>query len=127
MAGSIFGGLGVMTGAFGAHALKEMLTANGRTETFELAVRYQLLHALALLAVGLLMKERSARLEWAATLMVAGTVCFSGSLYVISLTALRSGLVFITPLGGTLLIAGWCMLALGILKQTHTDTDGARR
>ena len=112
-----------MTGAFGAHALQATLEASGKTETFELAVRYQLFHALALLAVGLLMKQHSSRLEWASTLMLAGTVCFSGSLYIISLSELRGGLVFITPLGGTLLIAGWAMLAMGILRDLKANSD----
>ena len=118
LTGALLGALSVATGAFGAHALKEVLLETGKTDTFELAVRYQFFHALALLVIGLLMGDiGSSTLEWAATFLVAGTVCFSGSLYLIALSELRGGLVFITPLGGTFLIAGWILLTIGILRD----------
>ena len=118
LSGALLGGLSVATGAFGAHALEAVLTATGKTDTFELAVRYQFFHALALLVIGILMRDvGSSLLQWAATFMVAGTVCFSGSLYVIAVSEIRGGLVFITPLGGTLLITGWALLTTGILRS----------
>ncbi|MFM7194988.1 MAG: DUF423 domain-containing protein [Bacteroidota bacterium] len=118
LSGALLGGLSVAIGAFGAHALEAALTATGKTDTFELAVRYQFFHALALLVIGILMREGgSSLLHWAATFMVAGTLCFSGSLYIIALSELRGGLVFITPLGGTLLITGWALLTTGILRS----------
>jgi uncharacterized membrane protein YgdD (TMEM256/DUF423 family) len=113
--GSISGFLGVMLGAFGAHALKGRLDAE-LLATFEVGVRYQMYHALALLAVG-----------WAATrwpgaavtasgwLFVAGTVIFSGSLYALALSGAR-WLGAITPLGGLAFLAGWLCLAWAAYK-----------
>jgi uncharacterized membrane protein YgdD (TMEM256/DUF423 family) len=107
--GSLSGFLGVALGAFGAHALKGRLDAQ-MLAAFEVGVRYQMYHALALLAVG-----------WACTrwlgavaiasgwLFVAGTVLFSGSLYALSLSGVR-WLGAITPLGGLALLAGWLCL-----------------
>ena len=112
--GGIFGGLSVAIGAFGAHALKNILLENNRTETFELAVRYQFFHALALMIIGAVAEKLNARkLIWATAFMVAGTVFFSGSLYVLSLT----GITFwgaVTPIGGMLLIGGWVTFLLSV-------------
>jgi uncharacterized membrane protein YgdD (TMEM256/DUF423 family) len=110
--GSISGGLAVAFGAFGAHTLKDRLTEDALS-TFETAARYQMVHALALLAVAF------AVTQWpdsdlpviAGWLFVAGNVLFSGSLYLLSLTDVR-WLGAITPLGGTAFIAGWACLAL---------------
>jgi uncharacterized membrane protein YgdD (TMEM256/DUF423 family) len=108
--GSLSAFIAVALGAFGAHALKARLDAN-LLAAFETGVRYQMVHALALLAVG-----------WACTrwpgpvlhaggwLFVAGTVLFSGSLYVMSLTGMR-WLGAITPLGGVAWLAAWLCLA----------------
>lgn len=102
---------GVALGAFGAHALKARLSPE-QLATFETAVRYQLLHALALLAVAWAVTRwpgRPARASgW---LFVAGTLLFSGSLYAITVTGVR-GLGLVTPIGGVALLAGWlCLLA----------------
>src|SRR6185369_3253192 len=111
LTGAICGGLGVALGAFGAHALKNLLTQNGRIETYELAVRYQFYHAIAILIVGVLMKDfPGSVLKWSALLMFLGVVIFSGSLYVYSLTNIK-GFAMITPIGGLLLLIGWVMLA----------------
>jgi uncharacterized membrane protein YgdD (TMEM256/DUF423 family) len=116
-AGAILAGLGVALGAVGAHAWKELLAQNGRTETYELAVRYHLFHAFALLFNGLLMHHKMNRMiSSASILFLSGMVCFSGSLYLLALTGTRF-MVFITPLGGVLMIAGWFVLTLGILKK----------
>ena len=116
-AGAILAGLGVALGAVGAHAWKELLAENGRTETYELAVRYHLFHAFALLFSGLLMHHKINRLiTLASMLFLSGMICFSGSLYLLALTGTRF-MVFITPLGGILMIAGWFVLAFGILKK----------
>lgn len=105
--GGILGGLGVAIGAFGAHALKNILLENNRTETFELAVRYQFYHALALLIMGAVSEKLNSRkLNWAGTLMVVGVVFFSGSLYILSLSGV-SMWGAVTPIGGVLLIGGW--------------------
>ena len=105
--GAVLAGLGVAFGAFGAHALEARLTAE-RLATFETAVRYQLLHALAILAAALLGGERA---PLAGLLFVVGIALFSGSLYLLVLTGVR-WLGAITPLGGVAFIAGWGVLAL---------------
>ena len=110
--GSISGGLAVALGAFGAHALKARLTPD-RQATFETGVRYQMYHALAMLAVTLAMPRVSATglLDAAGWLFVAGTLLFSGSLYLLCFTHKR-WLGAITPFGGLAFIAGWACLAL---------------
>ncbi len=109
-AGAILGLLSVGFGAFGAHALKSTLIETGRTETFELAVRYQFYHSLALLAMASLSEKlRSGRLSWSALLITGGTIIFSGSLYTLSLTG-KTIWGAVTPVGGALLIAGWALL-----------------
>lgn len=113
---SVFGLLGVALGAFGAHALRPMLTASGRLDTFELAVRYQFYHALALLVCGLLMHYYDSRwLRYASFSWTAGVVLFSGSLYLLCFTGI-SGIAMITPFGGVMMIAGWAMLFVGTLN-----------
>lgn len=108
--GSTSGLIGVAAGAFGAHGLEGRLPAD-RLDTYETAVRYQLVHALALLAVAW------AATRWSSTpasaagwLFVTGTALFSGSLYVLSLTGVR-WLGAITPFGGLAFLAGWACLA----------------
>lgn len=108
--GSLYGFLGVLLGAFAAHALKSRLDASVLA-TFETGVRYQMYHALALLAVAW------AHARWPGTavllsgwLFIAGIAVFSGSLYVLSLTGAR-WLGAVTPVGGLALLAGWLCLA----------------
>jgi uncharacterized membrane protein YgdD (TMEM256/DUF423 family) len=116
-AAAILGLFSVALGGFGAHALKDTLTANGRVDTFELAVKYQFYHTLALLAFGLLMsKIPGSALMLASLLITIGVVLFSGSLYLLSLTALRF-VVFITPLGGVIMLAGWATAAYAIITK----------
>jgi uncharacterized membrane protein YgdD (TMEM256/DUF423 family) len=103
LVGGLIGFLGVAAGAFGAHALRSLVTA-ARLETFEVAVRYQMYHALAVVLAGWLGATGAA---WC---FVAGTVIFSGSLYLLVLTDQR-WLGAVTPLGGLLLLAGWFLLA----------------
>jgi uncharacterized membrane protein YgdD (TMEM256/DUF423 family) len=104
LVGAVLGFLGVAAGAFGAHALREAVTAD-RLAVFETAVRYQMYHALALLAVGAIGADRAG---WA---FLAGTTIFSGTLYLLVLTD-RRWLGAITPIGGVLLLAGWVLLVL---------------
>ncbi len=114
--GSISGGLAVVLGAFGAHALKDRLTPD-LLQTFETGVRYHMYHALALLAVAFaLSRWGSTGLASAAGwLFVAGTVLFSGSLYLLALTGVK-WLGAITPLGGVAFIAGWVCLVLAAAR-----------
>jgi uncharacterized membrane protein YgdD (TMEM256/DUF423 family) len=110
--GSISGGLAVALGAFGAHVLKERLAVD-MLANFETGTRYQMYHALALLAVAWAASRwpGSALPSAAGWLFLAGTLLFSGSLYVMALTGLR-WMGAITPLGGVALVAGWLCLLL---------------
>src|SRR5687768_2450658 len=101
----------VAAGAFGAHALKARLTPEHLT-VFETAARYQMYHALGLLAVAWAVTRWPGSLvAWGGWLFVVGTVLFSGSLYGLALTGVR-WLGAITPLGGVAFLAGWLCLAL---------------
>ncbi len=117
LTGTLLGLLGVALGAFGAHALKPMLAAAGRTDTYELAVRYQFYHAFALLATGLLMSKHSHRLFGRAALcFLLGVLLFSGSLYIMAIFQ-TSTVALVTPVGGVFLIAGWALLATAIARD----------
>ena len=108
--GAFSAGLAVALGAFAAHALKARLDPQALA-TFEVGARYQMSHALALLAVGLLAERRPTRLLWVSgALFVTGTLLFSGSLYMLSLSGVR-WLGAIAPFGGVALLAGWITLA----------------
>jgi uncharacterized membrane protein YgdD (TMEM256/DUF423 family) len=116
LTGALFGLLGVALGAFGAHALKDMLTASGRLDTYELAVRYQFYHAFALLAVGILQHYLISKyLKIASNFFLSGTLLFSGSLYLLCFTN-STAFAMATPFGGVLLIFGWVFLAVGIFS-----------
>jgi len=111
------GALSVMIGAFGAHALQATLEAQGRTATFETAVKYQFYHTLALLIIGLLMfRIQDKLLDYAALSMMGGILVFSGSLYILCLSGLR-WLGAVTPVGGLLFIIGWVLLLVAVAKS----------
>ncbi len=111
LAAGLLGASGVCLGAFGAHALHGSLAGRGMLEVWETAVRYQLLHAVALAgAAGWLRAGSGASGTWAVRLWIAGVVLFSGSLYGLALGGPR-WLGPVTPLGGASLIAGWACLA----------------
>jgi uncharacterized membrane protein YgdD (TMEM256/DUF423 family) len=110
--GSVSAGLAVALGAFGAHALKARLTPE-MLAVYETGVRYQMAHALALLAVAwAITRWPGNAIVSAGWLFVAGTVLFSGSLYVLSLTGVR-GWGAVTPIGGLAWLVGWACLAWG--------------
>ena len=115
--GSFSGGLAVLLGAFGAHALRVRLTPI-QLVSFETGVRYQMYHALALLAVGLLLLNRpgSSLLAASGWLFAGGTILFSGSLYLLALSG-QKWLGAVTPLGGVAFIAGWACLLLASLRN----------
>jgi uncharacterized membrane protein YgdD (TMEM256/DUF423 family) len=113
--GALSAGLAVAAGAFGAHALKTRLSAD-MIAVFETAARYQMYHALGLCAVaGALARWPAPPVRAAGWLFLAGTVLFSGSLYLLALTGTR-WLGAITPLGGLCFIAGWLALAAGVWR-----------
>ena len=107
--GSALMALGVALGAFGAHGLSGRLSP-ASLAVYQTAVFYHLVHALGLLAVGILSLLRpQARLDGAGWLLVAGIALFSGSLYLLSVTGLKK-LGMITPIGGLALLAAWIVL-----------------
>jgi uncharacterized membrane protein YgdD (TMEM256/DUF423 family) len=115
--GAVSGFLAVAAGAFGAHALRTRLSPH-LIDVFETGTRYQMYHALALLAVALLAGRWPApQLAWAGWLFVAGTLLFCGSLYLLALTDVRWwGAV--TPVGGVAFLAGWLLLAWAAVART---------
>ena len=113
--GGAFGFLAVAAGAFGAHGLRGRL-APDLLAVFETAARYQMYHALALLAVVLLLERRpSPALRAAGWCFVTGVVLFSGSLYMLALTG-TAWWGAVTPLGGLAFLAGWVTLAYGLWR-----------
>jgi len=115
-----FAVIAVALGALGAHALKEILTEN-QLLSFETGVRYQFLHALAILLLALNADKFTYRLKTSLHLMIAGVCCFSFSIYLLSiqhtLGISLSFLGLITPIGGLLLISAWIVLFFSIKKQ----------
>ena len=116
-AGAILSGIGVALGAFGAHALRPRVSID-LLGVFETGVRYQMYHGLALLALAAWydnLNPRSAgRVGW---LFILGTTIFSGSLYLMVVTAFPA-LGAVTPIGGVLLLSGWLILALSLTGKT---------
>jgi len=109
--GAVSALIAVAAGAFGAHALRARLTPE-YLSVFETASRYQMYHALGLLAVAWAVTRWPGVLPvWAGWLFVAGTVLFSGSLYLLALTGAR-GWGAVTPLGGAAFLIGWVCLLL---------------
>ena len=118
---SFIGALSVILGAFAAHQLKKMY-APEELQIFETAVKYQMYHALALLAVGILYKDFPVnQLRWAGNLFIAGIILFSGSLYllcqIIYMDISAKWVGAITPLGGLCFIAGWLFWQLVFQKK----------
>ena len=112
--GALGGFTGVALGAFGAHALRSRLSAD-MLAVFETGVRYQMYHALAIIAVGLILGRMGGWLfATAGWLFTAGIVLFSGSLYLLALTGVTT-FGAITPLGGLAFLAGWACLAVAAL------------
>ena len=113
--GALFAALGVAAGAFGAHGLRAML-AEPLLLIYETAVRYQMYHALALVALGAL----------AGSLFTLGILLFSGSLYLLVLTGTRP-LGILTPIGGSCFIAGWLWLAISAWRAVRTPEQPRSR
>ncbi|MGB3837174.1 DUF423 domain-containing protein [Castellaniella sp.] len=112
LCGALLLALGVAAGAFGAHGLRRVLSPD-LLETWRTAAHYQLIHGLGLLLVAALWSSLAPTpAAWAGSLMLAGVLIFSGSLYVLALTGIRV-LGAVTPIGGLLMIASWLCLAWG--------------
>jgi uncharacterized membrane protein YgdD (TMEM256/DUF423 family) len=118
---ALLGALSVMLGAFAAHSLKKILTADD-LQIFETAVRYQFYHVFALLGVGILYASFPGKLMvWAGKFFIAGIILFSGSLYLLCYVKYNqlplNWLGAITPFGGAAFIAGWVLLFWAVAKR----------
>ena len=119
IAGSIFGVLAVILGAFGTHGLKDLITLESQ-QTFETGVRYQMYHAILLLFVGQTpyLNEKSKKMVF--LLLIFGVLFFSGSIYGLATNDVTNfdfkAIALITPIGGLLLIFAWLILLVNILK-----------
>lgn len=120
---SLFGALAVALGAFGAHGLKKIVQTSDLS-TFQTGVQYQMYHAFALLAAGILFEKfRNKWIRWAGVCFIFGILLFSGSLYILTLLKANSavgsmGIGLITPFGGLVFIMGWIFLLIGIGKRS---------
>lgn len=118
--GAILIVIAIILGAFGAHALKERLDVN-QLASFETGVRYQIYHGFALLILGLNTSKFTFDLKWVSSFLLLGTILFSGSIYGLSFQpVLEMKLSFlgpVTPLGGMLMIIGWTILIVQLMRQ----------
>lgn len=122
ISGALLAAVAVILGAFGAHALKEVL-APEQLITFETGVRYQMYHSIALLFTGIIYASFPFKqVKLAHVFFVLGIALFSGSLYALTLLKMNGevglgGVGIITPIGGLCFIVGWTMLVLGITRK----------
>lgn len=118
--GAIYGLVSVILGAFGAHALKKVISVEKLT-SFETGVRYQMYSALFLLVVGYILKFETPSEKWISILMIAGTFIFSVTIYLLAFSevaAIPTKIVGpLTPLGGLLMIISWAMLIWYFVKN----------
>ncbi|MGJ8759104.1 MAG: DUF423 domain-containing protein [Polaribacter sp.] len=113
----VLGMLGIVLGAFGAHALKEVLTAT-ELLSFETAVRYQMYHVIVLLFINIYDGFTTLQKNRISYLFFLGILLFSGSIYAIHLTSITAKSIwFVTPLGGLTLIIGWFLMIMIFLKK----------
>jgi uncharacterized membrane protein YgdD (TMEM256/DUF423 family) len=114
----------IVLGAFGAHALKKVLTPE-ELSSFEVGIRYQMYHGLALLILGMHSEKISKGYHRMVNVMLAGVVLFSFSIYLLSIDRLMGmewkWLGPITPIGGALLIAAWILFAVQLMKETREN------
>jgi len=118
--GAFFGVLGIILGAFASHGLKELISAEA-LQSFDTGVRYQMYHAFLLLLIGsaTFLKEKPKKTIF--ILLVIGVFLFSGSIYGLSTNELTAfnfkSIALITPIGGLLLILGWLIMLINLLKM----------
>jgi uncharacterized membrane protein YgdD (TMEM256/DUF423 family) len=114
---AIFGILAIILGAFGAHALKNVLSV-AQLSTFETGVRYQMYHALFLLFIGTItgLSQKNKKIIYYLTFF--GVILFSGSIYLLATNGVDFKVIgFLTPIGGVLLILAWSVFLIGVLKK----------
>lgn len=124
LSGALLGGVAVILGAFGAHALKRMVPPE-TVATFQTGVQYQMYHALALILVAIVFERtgQHALMQWSGNCFLFGILLFSGSLYL--LTAMKAtgkvgleGIGIITPVGGLFFVAGWLLFFISAIRMT---------
>lgn len=119
----ISGFIAVAIGAIGAHAIKPLLSET-QLQSFDTGVKYHFYHTILLLVIGFIIEQKNdKKLHWASYLIIAGILCFSGSIYILSTAHLysQSGLKFlgpITPIGGLLFMCAWILIALSAFSKT---------
>ncbi|MCT4591746.1 MAG: DUF423 domain-containing protein [Carboxylicivirga sp.] len=116
---TIYGGLSVILGALGAHALKKVLS-EAQLQSFEVGVKYQMYHAIVLLVLGFFLSFDTRLQTYMGWSFISGTFLFSVSIFFLSLqSVLGANLKFlgpVTPLGGLLMIVGWCLLLIQVIR-----------
>lgn len=112
---SLLGAITIILGAFGAHALQEILNAS-ELKSFETAVRYQMYHVLVLLFLNTQSKFSVKSKNNMSLLFFIGILLFSGSIYAITFGVSAKSIWFVTPIGGLCLILGWIWLAISYFK-----------
>lgn len=119
IAGSVFGILAVILGAFAAHGLKGAVSTES-LNSFETGVRFQMYHAFLLLIIGGLKLDFTRAFNWIFYLLCTGIIFFSGSIYMLTTSAISNidfkSIALVTPLGGSLLIIAWFILMLNFIK-----------
>ncbi|WP_410219892.1 DUF423 domain-containing protein [Pedobacter sp.] len=119
LTGAAFGTLAIILGAFGAHALKKILTED-KLASFETGIKYQMYSALSLLVIGFNANFNLKAVQWSFYLIGAGTMLFSFSIYLLSLSQLlKTNMRFlgpVTPLGGLMMVAGWICLIVSAVN-----------
>jgi len=118
--GAVYGGLSVIMGAFGTHVLKKVLSVE-KLQSLETGIKYQMYHAIVLLVVGFFFSFSSKVEQLMGWSFIVGTFLFSVSIYLLSLAVLwEVNLMFlwpVTPLGGLIIIIGWFLLLLSIVRM----------
>lgn len=121
---SVLGCLSVLLGAFGAHALRDLLSPEA-LESYETGVRYMMMHSVVLLFLNIapgLEKRTANALSY---LFIAGILCFSGSIFAISTGLVEARRIwFVTPLGGLMLVAGWLGMAVAYFRKANEEKPG---
>lgn len=116
ISGALIALLGVVIGAFGAHALEDVLKKTEYGEQFETGSKYHFYHAFALLFCGLMLYIfKGVYFSYASIFFIIGILLFSGSLYIMGITGIRK-LGMITPIGGLSFIIGWTIMIIGFVK-----------
>lgn len=118
---SILGCLSVLLGAFGAHALKELLSAEA-LESYETGVRYMMIHSVVVLFLNVVPGLESRTINFLSKVFFAGILLFSGSIFAISTGLVEARSIwFVTPLGGLLLVTGWMGMAVAFFKKANEE------